>query len=109
MQAPQPSITLINGARTFSGIGRYANDTFNALENRALLISLAFSREDLESGLPGLVLRGIYPPITSGWFLNTRLQALIFRSVANFYSNHAISKKIVHYVDPYVFPQPLLF
>lgn len=104
MQAPQPSIALINGARTFSGIGRYAKDTFDALDKRALLISLAFSREDFESGLPGLVFRGIYPPITSGWFLNTRLQALIFRNVVDFYRDHVVSKKIVHYVDPYVFP-----
>lgn len=104
MQASQPSISLINGARTFSGIGRYAKDTFDALENRALLISLAFSREDFESGLPGLVMKGIYPPITSGWFINTKLQALIFRNIVDFYKNHVVGKKIVHYVDPYVFP-----
>lgn len=97
-------IIMVNGARSFSGIGRYAKDTLTAFEKDALLISLAFSREDYESGMPGNVFKGIYPPVTSGWFINTKLQGLVFRQASRFAGQFAPNTNIIHYVDPYVFP-----
>lgn len=97
-------IIMINGARKYSGIGHYASNTYEAVKDQAILISLAFSREDHDAGLPGNVFNGFYPPITSGWFINVRFQRFIYSKAFSIVRKVAVNSRIIHYVDPYVLP-----
>jgi hypothetical protein len=100
----QKKIYLINAARSFSGIGRYAKDTFEAISGNKELVSMALSREDYEAGLPGIVYKGIFPPLTSGWFLNTSFEHLVFKKVRDHLKGPECYSCLVHYVDPYILP-----
>ncbi len=95
-------IILLNASRSKSGIGRYAQSVYEASKDVASLYSLAFSREDYLSGLPGKVQKGKYPPVTSGWYLNVHMQNIVFSKLRRIIKDISIRDGIVHLVDPYI-------
>ena len=96
------SVILLNGAKKSSGIGRYSQITYEAIQDVAELISMAFSREDYDAGLPGNVITGLFPPVTSGWFINTNFQTLVYRKLLKHCKRTQERGGIIHYTDPYI-------
>ncbi len=90
-------LTAINKAPLGAGIGEYASRISEVLGKERVL-SLILDKNQVNLEYPGVAYRGIYPPITSGWFLNTHFPKYTFRHSGFKFSN------FVHYLSPFLFP-----
>ena len=85
-------IICVNSSKRYCGVGSYAS-MLEELLGTGKLITLVFDKEVRNDEYPGKVFHGIYPPISTGWTLNTTFCKQIYR-VRGFRM-----PKFVHLVD----------
>lgn len=87
-----PQKTVIINANSFnSGIGRYAHFLYEALAPNSTILNLKMDKNIIYE--EGRTINGFFPPISSGWTINTSLYNMIFnKSIKKMSSN-----SVVHY------------
>ncbi len=67
------------------------------------LYTFIYDKKNIALNIEGNKLLGIYPPFTSGWYLNTAFQDIIFRKFKNFLKENSRSS-LIHYTSQQVKP-----
>ena len=90
-------LTGLNKAPLGGGIGEYAS-LISEILGKEHVISLILDKKSVNLEYPGVTHRGIYPPVTSGWYLTTRFPKwTLMLSGFKF-------PDFIHYLSPFLFP-----
>ena len=90
-------ILLVNSMVYGQSVGSFVKGIINNLHNEQNLYTLIYAKKNKEKPLEGHKLYGLYPPILSGWFINTHFQGIVFHNFKKFAKKWS-KNGIIHYL-----------
>ena len=95
-------ITMVNDKIYGPSVGIYVRSMAECMGRDAKLCTLIYDKKNKKKELDGEKEYGIYPPGTSGWFLNTTFQDFAFRKFKRILVRE--SNNLIHYTSQQVKP-----
>jgi glycosyltransferase involved in cell wall biosynthesis len=97
-------VIVINTSKRYSGTGRYTSQVLKASSFPVHTYSFILSKTNLKKQYEGDIIKGIYPPVSSGWALNFMHPCITFRSAIKKIKKQLRPDTILHYTDTSMMP-----
>ena len=96
-------IILINDKIYGPSVGIYVRSITEFLGTDKNLYTYIYDKKNLPLKIEGNKLRGVYPPMSSGWFFNTTFQNIIYRKFKNLVKSKS-ENVLIHYTSQQIKP-----
>ncbi len=96
-------VLLINNMIYGQSVGTIGKGIISNFHNEENLYTLIYDKHKKSKVIEGHKLYGFYPPVSSGWFINTYLQSIIFRKFKK-YAKQWSKQGIIHYLSSQIKP-----
>ena len=96
-------ILLINDKIYGPSVGTYIKVITECLGTDKNLYTYIYDKSNKTKNIEGNRLFGVYPPFSSGWFINTTFQGIIFRRFKS-YAKEKSKTSLIHYTSQQVKP-----
>ncbi len=96
-------IILVNDKIYGPSVGIFVRSITEWIGSDKNLYTYIYDKKNLKIKIEGNKIMGIYPPLSSGWYLNTKFQELIFRSFRKKLKAFS-ANSLIHYTSQQVQP-----
>ena len=96
-------IIVINDKLYGPSLGTLTESIVNCTGSENTLYTYIYDKSNINKEIKGKKLLGVYPPISSGWFINTSFQDFIFRKFKKYVKENS-KTHLIHYTSQQVKP-----